>query len=168
MSTWFMNIPFSQYIMGLVEESDCCWYRNPNESAPWEEKVSLLVGFISNSAVKLDLILKALNQAPAPWSPGIKNLAKMGQNLDDPRTFLVQEQENLVVVKQIVAKYQAGNYYRRRGREAERLLQVRIIFWSILGPLRVYFRSNFGPFLVHFRSGFGPFQVHFKSISGPF
>ena len=106
-----------------MEQSDSCWYWNPNESAPWESQVILLIKYIDEISLKLDLLLTSLRQAPAPWSPGIKTLAQMGQNLNHPKSILIQEQENLVIVKQMVAKYQAGNTFRRRGREAERLLQ---------------------------------------------
>ncbi len=113
----------SQYIISLVEESDCCWYHNPNEKAPWQDRVIVLVSYIESCSLKIEAILASLAQAPAPWSPGIQSLAKMGRSLNDPRAESIDEQEKLVVVKQMVAKHQAGNHYRMRGREAERLLQ---------------------------------------------
>jgi hypothetical protein len=82
-----------------------------------------LINSVTCTSTKLDLILSALKQAPAPWSLDVQALNKLGASLHHPNVALIREQEKLVVVKQMVVKYQAGKSYCRQGREAERLLQ---------------------------------------------
>lgn len=114
---------FASYIQILVKENDCCWYKNPDECAPWQDRVLCLMDFLGSSSLRVDMILVILKHAPAPWSLEIRKLAQFGKDLNEAKSFMIGEYENLVVVKQIVVKYQAGNHYRRRGPEAQRLIQ---------------------------------------------
>ena len=113
----------AQYVHGLVQETEFCWYSHPNDSAPWEMTVAALIEAVECTSIKLELILAALRQAPAPWSPKIHELRTIGLALKHPKTALITEQEKLVIVKQMVSKYKAGKSYLRKGRGAERLLQ---------------------------------------------
>ena len=121
------NEVLGQYVHGLIEETEFSWYRNTNDAndnAPWEETASIIIkGAISCVSTKLELILAALKQAPAPWSQTIQDLVQLGLKLNHPDVTLIKEQEKMVTVKQIVVKYQAGKSYNRRGMECESLLR---------------------------------------------
>ena len=113
----------AKYLLHLLDQSSFSWYWNQGEAAPWESSVSTLLKYINDDSLKLDLILAVLRQAPVPWSNQIKTMAAQGCALKDPRTSLLVKEEQLVVVKEMVTKYQAGKSFNRKGREAERLLQ---------------------------------------------
>ena len=117
------NQVLSKYLLYLVDQSSFSWYWNQGEAAPWENSVSTLLTYITDDSLKLDLILAILRQAPVPWSNQIKSISIEGCALKDPRTSLLVKEEQLVVVKEMVTKYQAGKSFNRKGREAERLLQ---------------------------------------------
>ena len=117
------NQVLSKYLLYLLDQSSFSWYWNQGEPAPWENSVSTLLNYITDDSLKLDLILAILRQAPVPWSNQIKSISAEGCALKDPRSSLLVKEEQLVVVKEMVTKYQAGKSFNRKGREAERLLQ---------------------------------------------
>ena len=113
----------NRYLIHLLDHSSFSWYWSQGEAAPWEATASVILQFIKDVSLKLDLTLVILRQAPVPWSSLVKNIAKDGYDLKDPRKDLLTKEERLVTVKEMVTKYQAGKSFNRKGREAERLLQ---------------------------------------------
>ena len=113
----------NRYVIQLLDHSAFNWYWSQGEAAPWEATASVILQFIKDVSLKLDLTLIILRQAPVPWSSLVKNIARDGHGLKDPRKDLLIKEERLVTVKEMVTKYQAGKSFNRKGREAERLLQ---------------------------------------------
>ena len=105
------NKVLAEYIIGLVEDTGFTWWSS--DSAPWEKTVGVMIKAIDCVSTKLNLILEALRQAPVPWSQDIQDLAQLGLSLNHPGVSLITEQEKLVIVKQMVVKYQAGKSYNR-------------------------------------------------------
>ena len=116
-----LNKVLAEYLVGLVQETEFCWYTN--DSAPWEKTAVVIIEAIDCTTTKFEMILESLRQAPAPWSEDIQQLVTLGLSLKHPGTSLITEQEKLVIVKQMVVKYKLGKSYNRQGSEAEKLLR---------------------------------------------
>ena len=102
-------------------DTGLCWYWELGSTAPWEDKVSTIMKYTSDSpTAQSKLILTALKYAPVPWTNVIKNLCEKGYHL--PNSNLVKEQEKLVELKHILRKYHCRNLS-VAGREAEAILK---------------------------------------------
>ena len=94
----------SKYLFSLIDQSAFRWYWNKNElsESDLEDKGDVILKFIQDQALKLDLTLAFLRQAPVPWSNKVTELARKGCDLKDPRTSLLVKEEKLVTVKEMV------------------------------------------------------------------
>ena len=69
-----LNKVLAEYLVGLVQETEFCWYTN--DSAPWEKTAVVIIEAIDCNTTKFEMILESLRQAPAPWSEGNFTLNK--------------------------------------------------------------------------------------------
>ena len=58
----------SEFIRGLIEQSDYCWYQNES-SASWEEQFIVLIQYVECKSLKVDLILMACQAGMNSWPP---------------------------------------------------------------------------------------------------
>ena len=119
---WEMDVnkTLTEYIVSILDNTSFTWHWHIG-AAPWEEKVSSLVQYITNIEHKSAVILEALKNAPVPWSEMIQELSSAGGKLQHEKSALIKEQTSLVEVKAVLRKYDCKSYV-TSGRQAERLL----------------------------------------------
>ena len=111
----------TRYCERLITDTGFCWYWELGSTAPWENKASTIIQYLSEYPdIQLKSILLALKYAPVPWSETIKELCAMGNGL--PNSSLIKEQEKLVELKHILRKYDCKSFS-VSGREAEAVLK---------------------------------------------
>ena len=117
-----VNKTLAEYIVSVLDNTSFTWHWHIG-AAPWEEKVSSLVQYITNIEDKSEVILEAVKNAPVPWSEVIQELSSAGAKLQHENSALIKEQTSLVGVKAILRKYDCKSYA-TTGRQAERLLML--------------------------------------------
>ena len=115
------------YADNLTKENGFSWYVSGQDGAPWEAKIFTFIDLISRIDKKISVIISALKAAPVPWSKGIylqplkfsnlihyfcdagmKNLCQIGEAMNHADVKSIEEQKQLVVIKEICLKYKAG------------------------------------------------------------
>lgn len=90
------------YLNEITSDFSTWWV---GSEAPWESRAIILIKRIYSLNIKLSCILKALEQAPVPWSRSIEDLAKSVLTENHPTVDLIQKQISLVDIKLLLKKY---------------------------------------------------------------
>ncbi|XP_063991507.1 kinetochore-associated protein 1 [Diachasmimorpha longicaudata] len=92
----------SSYIAKTLKMSKGWWML---EKAPWDRRLSVIIGHIHNIQNRLQQTLEVLKKAPVPWSPAISSLAEDSCRYDHPLVGKIRIESSSIAVKLIMKKY---------------------------------------------------------------
>ncbi|XP_015120156.1 kinetochore-associated protein 1 [Diachasma alloeum] len=92
----------SSYVTKTLKMSKGWWMW---EKAPWDKRLSVIIGHIHNIQNRLQQTLEVLKKAPVPWSPAVASLAEESCRCDHPLVGQIRIESSSVAVKLIMKKY---------------------------------------------------------------
>ncbi|KAK0087534.1 hypothetical protein PV325_000784 [Microctonus aethiopoides] len=92
----------SSFIQNTLRNSKDWWL---GEKAPWDKRLTIVIGYIHNIQNRLQQTLFVLKKAPVPWSDVLIQLAQQSFVYDHPLVSQIRFESNYVTEKLILKKY---------------------------------------------------------------
>ena len=89
----------ASYLRSLLASTSYTWHWHLG-AAPWEERVRVLLPYLTSVDLKAGVVLEACQAGPVPWSGTMEGLARLGEGLQHEKAVLVKEQASLVAGRQ--------------------------------------------------------------------